>query len=73
VLALQASTNMAWDGDVRDGDGAEVAVADGETQFSGPCTLLAFPWDHDKPGGPDREEQDRDEQAPASSPPTALP
>ncbi len=52
VLALQASTNMAWDGDVHRGDGAQVGTTDGESQFSGPCSLLAFPWDHDKPGGP---------------------
>ncbi len=56
VLALQARTNMAWDGDVHEGDGAQVGTAEREAQFSGPCTLLAFPWDHDKPGGPDREE-----------------
>jgi hypothetical protein len=52
VLALQASTDMAWDGDVRDGDSEEVATAEGEVQFAGPCSLLAFRWDHDKPGGP---------------------
>jgi hypothetical protein len=54
VLALQARTDMAWDGSVEDGDGEEVATADGETQFAGPCSMLAFRWDHDKPGGPER-------------------
>jgi hypothetical protein len=32
---------------------AEPAGADGEVQlFTGPCSVLAFEWDHQKPGGP---------------------
>jgi len=55
VLALQAETDMAFDGEVEDGAGAQVGTGgDGEAQFSGPCQMLAFKWDHDKPGGPDR-------------------
>jgi hypothetical protein len=55
VLALQARTNMGWDGDVGRGKGAQVGVTDdGEFQFAGPCTVLGFPWDHAKPGGPER-------------------
>lgn len=55
VLALQARTDMAWDGDVRSGTGTMVGVGeDGEVQHQGPCSLLAIPWDHNKPGGPGR-------------------
>lgn len=55
VVALQARTNLGWDGDVPRGDGAVVGTApDGEIQHAGPCTLNAFPWDHEKPGGPAR-------------------
>ncbi|MCA9677406.1 MAG: hypothetical protein KC464_20445 [Myxococcales bacterium] len=55
VVALQAKTDLAWDGDVAAGTGAELGVAsDGEVQNGGPCDLLAFPWDFDKDGGPPR-------------------
>ena len=55
VVALQARTNLAWDGDVPDGTSAKVGTsATGEEQHAGPCSLNAFPWDHDKPGGPPR-------------------
>lgn len=55
VVALQARSNLAWDGDVTRGSGAQVGVGgDGEVQYAGGCTLNAFPWDHDKPGGPPR-------------------
>jgi hypothetical protein len=55
VLALQARTNMGWDGSVGDGKGAQTGVADdGEVEFAGPCAVLGFPWDHAKEGGPDR-------------------
>jgi hypothetical protein len=52
VVALQADTGLAFEGDVPVGDGAQLGVApDGEIQYGGPCELLAFPWDFDKPGG----------------------
>jgi hypothetical protein len=55
VIALQARTGLAFEGDVRRGQGAQVGVADdGEIQYAGPCSLLAFPWDFEKPGGPPR-------------------
>ena len=38
-------------GDVNGGD-AKVAVApDGEVRHQGPCSMTAFPWDFEKPGG----------------------
>lgn len=53
VLALQAHTNMGWDGDVGRGQSAQVGMSDdGEFQFAGPCAVIGFPWDHAKPGGP---------------------
>jgi hypothetical protein len=55
VLALQGRTDMAFDGDVREGDSQQTGTSeDGESRFAGPCSLLAFRWDHDKDGGPDR-------------------
>ena len=55
VVALQARSDLAFDGDVRRGTGAATgASADGELGHAGPCDLLAFPWDHDKAGGPPR-------------------
>lgn len=52
VVALQADTGIAFEGDVPYGTGAQIGVApDGEIQYGGPCSLLAFPWDFDKPGG----------------------
>jgi hypothetical protein len=55
VIALQARTNLAWVGDVTRGTGQQVGVSPtGEVQHQGPCSLTAFPWDHDKPGGPPR-------------------
>lgn len=55
VVALQARTNLAWTGDVRRGTGQQTGVGPtGEIQYEGPCSLVAFPWDHDKPGGPPR-------------------
>jgi hypothetical protein len=53
VLALQAKTDMGWDGDVRDGDGALLEAGDdGEVRYGGNCAMLGIPWDHAKPGGP---------------------
>jgi hypothetical protein len=52
VVALQADTGLAFEGDVPYGDGAQLGVApDGEIQYGGPCSMLAFPWDFEKPGG----------------------
>ena len=54
VLALQARTNLAWAGDV-DGGSTQAGVSPtGEVQYRGPCSITAFPWDFDKPGGPAR-------------------
>jgi hypothetical protein len=53
VVALQARTNLAFDGFVD--TGAQVGVApDGEVNYAGECSLNAFPWDFDKSGGPPR-------------------
>jgi hypothetical protein len=55
VLALQARSNLGWTGDVTRGTGQQTGVGpDGEVQYAGPCSLVAFPWDHEKPGGPPR-------------------
>ena len=55
VVALQARTQLAWDGTVSKGTDQVVGVSpDGEVQHTGPCALTAFPWDFDKPGGPPR-------------------
>ena len=55
VIALQARTHLAWDGDVMRGTGYQVGVSPGgEVRYGGPCMLTAFPWDHTKPGGPPR-------------------
>jgi hypothetical protein len=55
VIALQARSNLAWDGDVARGAGQQVGVTPaGEVRYEGPCSLNAFPWDHEKPGGPPR-------------------
>lgn len=55
VLALMARTDMAWDGDVVQGTGELIGTApDGEVQYQGPCSIFGVPWDHDKPGGPQR-------------------
>jgi hypothetical protein len=55
VVALQARTNLAWVGDVTRGTDQQVGESPtGEVQHQGPCALTAFPWDHDKPGGPPR-------------------
>jgi hypothetical protein len=55
VIALQTKSNLAWDGDVSRGSESSVVTApDGEIRHAGPCSLTAFPWDHEKPGGPPR-------------------
>ncbi len=55
VVALQARTGLAFEGDVPRNNGAVIDVgADGEVHHGGPCALQAFPWDFDKPGGPPR-------------------
>ena len=55
VVALQARTNFAWDAAVRRGTSAQVGTGPtGEVHYQGPCNLMAFPWDHEKPGGPAR-------------------
>ena len=55
VIALQAATDIGFDAEVGDGTGAKIGVApNGENQYKGPCTITAFPWDFNKPGGPPR-------------------
>jgi hypothetical protein len=55
VVALQAKSDLAWDGDVRRGTGvSDGADAQGEIDHHGPCDMLAFQWDFDKAGGPPR-------------------
>jgi hypothetical protein len=55
VSALFARTDMAFDGNVGEGTGAfEGEAADGTRLYRGPCALLGVPWDHAKPGGPER-------------------
>jgi len=55
VIALQARSNLAWDGDVaRNSETSVETMPDGEIRHHGPCSLTAFPWDHTKPGGPAR-------------------
>ncbi len=55
VVALQAKTDLGWDGDVKRGTGtAPVRDAEGEYDHAGPCDLLAFEWDFNKQGGPPR-------------------
>lgn len=55
VIALQARTNLGFAGDVKRGTGQQIGVSPtGEVQYQGPCSLMAFPWDHEKPGGPPR-------------------
>ena len=49
VLALQADTNMGFDGSVL--DRADPVTVEGEVKHNGPCTALGIPWDHEKPGG----------------------
>jgi hypothetical protein len=55
VIALQASTNFAFDGAVERGTDQMIGVGPGgEIRHGGPCNLLAFPWDFTKDGGPPR-------------------
>ena len=51
VLALQADTNMGFDGSVVGGTREDLGMVDGEFKHSGPCAGLGIPWDHEKPGG----------------------
>ena len=55
VMALQASTDIGWDGAVVEGGGRKVGVADdGEIQYEGACGMLVFAWNFNKQGGPPR-------------------
>jgi hypothetical protein len=55
VVALQAKTEFAFEGDVPRNGGARVGTApDGEIQYGGECQLLGFQWDFTKAGGPPR-------------------
>lgn len=55
VVALQAETHFAFEGDVPRQGGAQVGTApDGEIQYAGDCRLMGFQWDFDKAGGPPR-------------------
>jgi hypothetical protein len=51
VIALQAVTTIGFEGDVNDGADVRGSVVGGEVQHSGTCTMTAFPWDFNKPGG----------------------
>jgi len=51
VVALQAETSLAFEGDVPAGTADTEEIVDGEVQHGGPCALTAFPWDFTKPGG----------------------
>ncbi|HSD87715.1 MAG TPA: hypothetical protein VLB44_09370 [Kofleriaceae bacterium] len=52
VMALQAVTDIGYDADVVSGSGTQTGTtATGEIQHMGPCSITAFPWDFDKPGG----------------------
>jgi len=51
VIALQATTNIGWAGDVTGGDATVGIAPSGEVQHAAPCAMAAFPWDFDKPGG----------------------
>jgi hypothetical protein len=52
VMALQAVTDIGWDAEVADGtDMALGAAPDGEMQHQGACSINAFLWDFNKPGG----------------------
>lgn len=49
VVALQARTDLGWQGDIAYGDGTALGVAEnGESQFAGDCSIFALPWDHNK-------------------------
>jgi hypothetical protein len=55
VVALQARTDLAWEAGVDYGADRRLETSPtGEARHGGPCTLTAFPWDHEKPGGPPR-------------------
>ncbi|HEX7699880.1 MAG TPA: hypothetical protein VF403_04135 [Kofleriaceae bacterium] len=51
VIALQAVTDIGWEGDVTSGDAVMGTATDGEIQHGGTCGIQAFPWDFAKPGG----------------------
>jgi hypothetical protein len=51
VMAGFADTNMAFDANVEDGTGAAVGTEGDVVQNTGPCSLIGFPWFHDKAGG----------------------
>lgn len=49
VLALQADTNMGFDGAVQ--TRSEGTTVDGTVVHVGNCSGIGIPWDHEKPGG----------------------
>jgi hypothetical protein len=51
VIALQAVTDIGFEGDVTNGDAIVGTATDGEIQHHGVCSTQAFPWDFAKPGG----------------------
>ena len=51
VIALQAVTDIGFEGDVTNGDTVVGTATDGEIQHHGTCSTQAFPWDFAKPGG----------------------
>lgn len=55
VVALQARTEFAFEGDVpRDGGALVGPSGDGEIRYEGDCRLQGFQWDFTKAGGPPR-------------------
>lgn len=51
VMALQAVTDIGYDADVVANSGAVTGTVNGEVQHAGPCSMTAFPWNFEKPGG----------------------
>jgi hypothetical protein len=55
VVALQARTGLSFESGVDTGGRVQTGVSpEGEVQYGGNCSILALPWDFDKPGGPPR-------------------
>jgi hypothetical protein len=51
VMALQAVTDIGYDADVVANSDSVTGTVNGEVQHAGPCTITAFPWNFEKPGG----------------------
>jgi hypothetical protein len=52
VVALQADTNLGWQGDIAYGTAEALEDGEGgEKRFGGPCSIFGLPWNHNKKGG----------------------